>query len=861
MKRKRSRWTPAGVTLLFAFLMPVAVMLAGFIIDGIYPFGKRSFLSMDLYHQYMPFFTEFMRSIKNGNGLFYTWNVGVGSNFLALYVYYLASPFFWLGLLVPESGYIEFLSYLTIVKIGFCGMSCCYYLQERSRKWQKEGERQLGRYMRAEVLALAVSVFYALSGFLAAYNWNVMWLDCVVLFPLIILGLERLVEEGRPFLYCITLALSILTNYYISIMICMFLVLYFVFLYATSTHGRVGLEKAWRRHLRPIRQFAVYSLLAGGIASVLLIPEVCAILATDFGKGNFTDEVKSYFSVFDMLARHCVAVSVEKGLDHWPNIYCGAAVFLFVPMYATCDRIPVRKRFGTLALAGFLLLSFSTNVLNYIWHGLNYPDSLPARQSFIYIFLMLLMCFDACGHLDFRQEKDKNRMVTFYLVAVGAMLFVEKFAEHEDIVPGAEWLTLLFITLYAGLCYVNYVRSGKIWRQVLVYLLFFTILAESGVNTCCTSIANVNRADYLKNQSDYKALYRQLKEEDSSFVRVEKMERKTKNDGTLAGYPTASVFSSTLDSKVKEYYKRFGMRHSKVYYGYDGATAFSAALLNVGYVFGEGDAFENELYSIREKSGDITLYEANYRLPFGYVAPAKYTVPGGYVDSGIRLQNQMVHELGIMEQLFEKQKVENVKDDVHFTAPEDGIYYGIVTATGTTKIKRFGGGKEQFKYQDLKKGSVLYLGDLKAGSMITLSNGDEKDESPKILVDVYRMNEEVLAEAIGILSQNALTEVSYDSTSIKGRISLTEAGRLILSVPYEKGWKVRVNGEKVEPELFGDTFMAFDLEPGEYELELKYVPYGLPAGIAVSILSVLVFAGIMVYGKKIRLKRMKKVSD
>src|SRR5699024_4710170 len=71
-------------------------------------------------------------------------------------------------------------------------------------------------------------IFYALSGYMAAYSWNIMWLDCLLLFPLIVLGLERLVREKKCFLYCITLGLSILSNYYISIMICIFMVLYFM---------------------------------------------------------------------------------------------------------------------------------------------------------------------------------------------------------------------------------------------------------------------------------------------------------------------------------------------------------------------------------------------------------------------------------------------------------------------------------------------------------------------------------------------------------------------------------------------------------------------------------------------------------
>lgn len=73
-------------------LIPILLMLIIFIVREIYPFGDESFLHIDMYHQYFPFLTEFYHKVKNGESLFYSFHTGIGSNFLALYVYYLASP-------------------------------------------------------------------------------------------------------------------------------------------------------------------------------------------------------------------------------------------------------------------------------------------------------------------------------------------------------------------------------------------------------------------------------------------------------------------------------------------------------------------------------------------------------------------------------------------------------------------------------------------------------------------------------------------------------------------------------------------------------------------------------------------------
>lgn len=814
----------AGQIQVMAFLLPFVIMLTLFVIKGIYPFGGRSFLSGDLYHQYMPFFSELLRKVRAGESLNFSWHVGIGSNFLALYVYYLASPLHVLALLVPENYLIEFISYLVVCKIGLAGWSCCYYLQKHF-------------VSKSPVTALFAS-FYALSGFMAAYNYNIMWLDCVILLPLVVLGLEKLVKEGKCGLYCVTLGLCIFTNYYISIMICIFLVLYFVILLVMEGCRHLG---------RSLGYFALFSLLAGGMASVLLIPEVCAILQTDFGDMDFPKKVESYFSVLDMLARHCMCVDSERGLDHWPNIFCGSAVLLLLPMYALNKRISIRERFCRLALMGFLLLSFGTNILDFMWHGMNYPDSLPARQSFVYIFLVLTACYDVFHHI---RETEEQQILYGYLAAAGFFLFCQKFVEHEDFQLGVKLLTLVFVSVYAILLYLYRTRSGERVMAVLLAVALVAVTAENSINTINTSLGTVNRSDYLGQQEDYKALYEWAREQEEGFWRVEKFTRKTKNDATLAGFSSASVFSSTMNSQVMDLYKRLGMRHSKVFYGYDGATALTAALLNVNYMFGDSDQYGNSLYEMAGQSGEVFLYRSVQTLPFGYVAPFEFDLPDGYENNGIALQNQIVRRLGVEGKLFEEVDSSRADGDVTFTAQQSGIYYAMAMASGTSMVTAVGVETDTADYNDLKMGSILYLGYLDQGKRVTLTNGDEKDETPEINFAVYRMDEGVLREALEVLSEQHLEQVEYTSDRIRGVINMKEAGRLILSVPLEAGWRIRVNGEETEAVPFGGCLVAFDLEPGEYVIEMHYVPQGMWAGVAVTVVSVLLFALIMVLQRR-----------
>lgn len=805
--------------LFLAFLLPVVLMLALFVIKSIYPFGDRSFLSADLYHQYMPFFSELLRKVRAGEGLDFSFHVGIGSNFLALFVYYLASPLHVFSLLVPQDFLIEFISYLIVLKTGLCGLTAAIYLKEH--------------FKTEDGAVLFFSLFYAFSGFMAAYNYNIMWVDCVWLLPLIVLGLERLVKEGKYGLYCVTLALSIFTNFYISIMICIFLVLYFIVLLVTNGGHR----------LRSMGLFALFSLLAGGMAAVLLVPEVCAILKTDFGDMAFPKKAESYFSVLDVLARHCMGVDVERGLAHWPNVYCGSIVLMLIPMYLMNRRISIREKFCRLILAGFFLLSFSTNVLDFIWHGMNYPDSLPARQSFLYVFLVLTMCYEAYHRM---RETDEQQILYGYLAAVGFILFCEKFIVHEDFEPGIKLLTLVFVTVYAALFYLYRTRDKREVRLGIAITALTVAAMECAANAWGTSIANTSRSAYLGQQEDYKALYEMTQAREQSLYRVEKFTRKTKNDGTLTGYPTASVFSSTMNSYVMDLYTRLGMRHSKVYYCFDGATAFTSALLNVSYVFGEAEKdYQGSLYELVGQSGDVSLYQCAYTLPFGYMALTGYDLPAGYDHQPLTLQNLMVRKLGVETDVFRKQFAKQQGDDVCFTAVEGGNYYAVLTAAGTAKVKYIGGPREEEEFGDLKRGSIMWLGYLEKDQTVTLTNGNKEDETPKISAEVYLLDEEALRGALDVLSARHVEGVAWGDDAISGKITLEEPGRLILSVPYEDGWTIRLNGEDTEGELFGGCLVALDLEPGQYEIEMEYRAAGANAGIAVSLVSIAVFVSIV----------------
>ena len=111
------------------------------------------------------------------------------------------------------------------------------------------------------------------------------------------------------------------------IMTCIFMVIYFICLNVLE-----GIGDARVVGLRVLR-FGIYSLIAGGLAAVTLLPEIYALQMTASSDVNFPQTATQYFTIIDIFARHMPFVETEQGLDHWPNIYAGALVFLLLPLY------------------------------------------------------------------------------------------------------------------------------------------------------------------------------------------------------------------------------------------------------------------------------------------------------------------------------------------------------------------------------------------------------------------------------------------------------------------------------------------------------------------------------------------------
>ncbi len=818
---------------ILAFLIPFTAYTILLIANKVYPFGDNCILHIDMMHQYFPFFTEFANKLKEGDSLLYSWNVGLGSDFVALYTYYLVCPLNWLLLIWPSDYIIEFMTLLIMLKTAGCGLTFFIYLTKHFQLEKKDGVYP----MQTAVIALACALAYAFSGFMAAYYWNIMWLDGVMLFPLIVLGMERLAMQGKPMLYFVTLALSILCNYYISIMICIFLYFYFLVVYLENKE----------MNLRRAFSFAGYSLLAAGCAAVLLLPEISILSTSGSSYSGFTDAVEWYFSGIQELSRSCFATEVyTTGDGDWPNLYAGVfAVFLLI-MYALNRKIPVKKRVVRIAAVIFFLVSFANNYLDYLWNGMHERSQLPGRQAFLYVFLLLVLAFEAL-------HKWRGNDIWDIIISGSAclifLLLVTYYGGAEGVSQESVRISGILVIVYALLFALLQKTSAR--KRKLFFGLFAVIaMAEIIVNFAMTGIYTTSRSTFLAKVDDYERLLEMAEEESAGeFYRVEDTERKTKNDSCIYGYRSASVFSSLMNGAVGQLYKSVRMEGGKNSSSYNGQTPLLSAMLSVKYFLSDNAEGENALRTLVGQSGSYYLYENQYCLPLGFVVPQG--LDESWDNSGsdyIANINSLGVLLGAEENLLKpvEADVEISSGSTAVTAEEDGYYYAYYSdcgEAGTLTVFAPNGGRT--KYSKAGRKYLLELGELHAGETVRITN----NASEEISYTIYSLNMDALDAAYNNLNSQTMDLVTCTSTRIEGRIAVEETGDLFLSIPAESGWALYVDGEETAWDTFKGAFITVELPVGTHEIVLVYhTPY-LGVGAVISILCALV--GIFFSMKKI----------
>jgi uncharacterized membrane protein YfhO len=318
-----------------------------------------------------------------------------------------------------------------------------------------------------------------------------------------------------------------------------------------------------------------------------------------------------------------------------------------------------------------------------------------------------------------------------------------------------------------------------------------------------------------------------------------------------------------VNSGIENFYDEMGMDYSKVYYSYDGATPLASAMLGVKYLITDNSSdWSDSYHTLYKKIDDVNVYKINSGFSIGYCVPAglsdRWTCEGG---NPIDVQNALANAVGVKASMFTDTEAKTMGNVTTIGTPESGTIY--VQISGASKdngdtinltVKDSKGIKKRIKtYSDTKKGYLLNLGYCEAGDNVTLETST--GSMTEVIVYAYRVNDDVTKETFRKLAENQLKVTEYGSDYLKGTVDLKTKKDLVISVPYDKGWTILVDGKKQTVEKFAGAFPMVALSAGSHQISMKYIPEGEYEGIAISAGGLAVFALLVYVDRKRRNKR------
>ena len=862
---------------LLSFVTAIAIwILIAFCYD-MAPFGDITILRMDLYHQYGPLFAEFRDRLVSGGSLLYSWQSGGGGSFLGNFFNYLSSPLSLLVLFFKHINITNAIALIIMLKCALSAASFTYYLKASDE------------FKKHNPITAGFGLLYAFSGYFIAYYWNIMWLDGMLLLPLIVLGIERIINDKSPKLYVITLALLIISSYYMGFMACIFAVLYAL----TYYFGKYGFEK---RLIRAGGNFICFSILAAGISAVCLYPTLHALKACSATSGTFPSDASTYFNIFDFLANHMASLEPtirSSGEDVLPNIYCGIATVMLAILYLYIKSIPIKEKISRALLLVFLFLSFDINVLNYIWHGFHFPNDLPYRFSFMYSFVLLTVAFKAL--IRIRELKGKDLLN----IGLGTCVFIVLLEElgSKNVNTATIIVSLVFAVLYTIV--LSLLNNKKFLASSVAFLLFCCMFAEIAIANTDHYDIDQPKTNYASDYTDFRKIKNKLDErEGNDFYRMELTDLRTRMDPSWYGYNGVSAFSSMAYEKTANLQYNLGMFGNYINsYTYNPQTPVYNAMFGIKYLVNNSEKIKlnDKIYTQVASNKKFTAYENKYSLPIAFCVSnnienwnssfnnpfetqadfiEKATGVSGVFDTLVptEINYSNLNEFGDDEimtgnYMFSKTSVGESSSFTLTITPEkdQNVYVYVKSDDVDTITVRDLDGNLQID-QDVDEEYILDIGECKANKPIFIDIPVAETASGYVDAFVVGLNTEKFEEAYKIMKSGSISMTEFSDTKFKGTVDAAEDCILYTSVNFDDSWEIMVDGKALTYDdviQIGDALFGIKLTAGEHKIIFDYQPKGLKQGAIISVISAALVIILLFIpdDKKIKLPLGKKSKD
>ncbi|MFC6176904.1 YfhO family protein [Companilactobacillus huachuanensis] len=787
-----------------AFLIPFIIVTLVFVNLHLTPFGNQNLLISDTGTQYLSFLTYLRNELVSGHFSFYSFSLSLGDNIFPLMAYYLLSPFNLLLVFFSANQITTAIDVIILLKISTIGLTMSYFLK---------------KVYQPKLSNLIFSTAFAMSGFVALYFYDLMWLDALIMLPLVTLGIRRLFYEGRSKLYVFSLLITIVTNYYLGYMTCLFSVCYFLYLCL--------LEKKFQG--RKIGKYLLSSVLSGLMSAVILIPTLLGMMQTSKQQlklASFLPTPTFGISVFNQLG--VAGSDYTQRISHNPSFYATGLVAILVLLFFFNRNISRQQKKSTGLLLLVLFLSLFVRTFNTIWHMFQQPAGFPFRNVYFFAFIAIIAAYEAF------QQKNFYSQIFLATILVLAMVTIGYFFAIRD----GQYVSVKFLPISLGFIAVSglllafYQRSNFI-KAALVIMVCLELLVN--FNFGLTGAKFGDQLSYQKNYRIEKKWFQKIQKSDSSFYRIDNekslingafdIKYNNYNDALLFNSRGVSLYSSTLNDQTRQMLSKLG------YYSLNsrrisalGETKLTDALLSVKY-------------RLHMSKHDYDLFE-HKALSLGIVADQsllKVTLGNNALQNQERIWQSLTDKV---QGYFVTPAVQSKTTKSLTIKPQKTGQLYLLKPKG---LKSLSVNNKKIDSSSVGTGDVINLGKFQQNQTLTINSSKQIP-----IKKLATLDENTFDKSVTKLQQHKMNLYKISASHILGTVDISKSNQgVFLSIPFDKGWQVHVDGKKVPLQRAVGNLSYLKLSKGFHQIELQYQVPGLKIGAIVSFLAVVIYLGII----------------
>lgn len=851
MTRRHFEWKPY----VMSAVLPLIILILAYASMGALPFTSgKTLLIVDMNQQYYDFYTVFHQTFLHNqfSNIFYSFSNGMGSDMWGIWAYYLFSPLNFVLLLFKQSQLTNGIWVLMALKYMTASMSMTALLRHHgvNRKWVP-----------------LFATIYAMNGWAAAYQLNLMWLDALIVLPLLILGIDLLFEMSSYSLYTAMLAIGLIDNYYMGYMITAFSGLYFIYRWVATKFI------SW-----PIRFSVVKDYLISSIAGLLMsvwfwLP---TFLQLQSSKASYHTSLKFVWNqapasmIFKTFGASYSFKEMQTGSA---NMYVTLPILIFAGLYFFNKRFRLRERLSALTILLILIFSFSNELPALAWQAFQSPIWYPFRFSYLMSFWLVFLAAKQISTgiaISWRKFIYLSIAITLW---TGLALILYTKVDHTEYVKIsyliADWVVAIGVLI---LIRVSDYFAIKKERRVLVYILMLGMLGMSYLHTVNVvgGWTNVEQTQRMNNLYAMKNFDPDAKQ---TPYRTMFYKFRSRNDYLNLNIRGIGEFSSTTDATSSQFLQNLGISQSTVGYAYVNGTVITDALFGMHSLMDYNGPtllqstprhFDSEAVYKKDVRGNVIRYTNDNALPIAFVTNADLS------DNSIGLSGQINHQVRWLNQIapgktnvitryqslkptrtfktingeryqFLTYKYSGLANMVNYV--EEPLNFNNGDRAYGDRYKWYNNGKKSDIPVESNKDIVISVDNQNENTIVIKTKDSQLVKYPNLRL--YSIDPNALHKRLKpVLDLNKNTKISYpNSGAITVDATAKDKQMIATSIMYNPNFKITDNGKVVKGQVYNDELLAIPVDSGHHHIVIQYQVKGLAPAFIISAITTLIWIG------------------